>query len=46
MREWSELEERYKQMEKKDAKGAEIYKNEMTSRFQKTVSLQFLISSL
>lgn len=41
MREWSDLEARYKKMKKTDEKGAEAFKKEMTSRFQKTVrSLQ------
>ncbi|KAM3726243.1 Amyloid-beta-like protein [Dirofilaria immitis] len=38
MREWSDLEARYKKMKKTDEKGAEAFKNEMTSRFQKTVA--------
>lgn len=37
MREWSDLEARYKKMKKTDEKGAEAFKQEMTSRFQKTV---------
>lgn len=39
MREWSDLETRYKKMKKTDEKGAEAFKKEMTSRFQKTVRL-------
>ncbi|CAG9535538.1 unnamed protein product [Cercopithifilaria johnstoni] len=38
MREWSDLEARYKKMKKTDEKGAEAFKKEMTSRFQKTVA--------
>ncbi|OZC05444.1 hypothetical protein X798_07584, partial [Onchocerca flexuosa] len=38
MREWSDLEARYKKMRKTDEKGAEAFKKEMTSRFQKTVA--------
>ncbi|VDN26089.1 unnamed protein product [Gongylonema pulchrum] len=38
MREWSDLETRYKKMKKTDEKGAEAFKREMTSRFQKTVA--------
>uniref|UniRef100_A0A915PSW0 A4_EXTRA domain-containing protein n=1 Tax=Setaria digitata TaxID=48799 RepID=A0A915PSW0_9BILA len=38
MREWSDLEKRYKKMKKTDEKGAEAFKKEMTSRFQKTVA--------
>uniref|UniRef100_A0AAF5PH76 A4_EXTRA domain-containing protein n=2 Tax=Wuchereria bancrofti TaxID=6293 RepID=A0AAF5PH76_WUCBA len=38
MREWSDLEARYKKMKKTDEKGAEAFKKEMTSRFQKTVT--------
>ncbi|KHJ87154.1 hypothetical protein OESDEN_13076 [Oesophagostomum dentatum] len=35
MKEWGELEARYQQMKKKDAKGAESFKVSMTNRFQK-----------
>ncbi|VDM99135.1 unnamed protein product, partial [Thelazia callipaeda] len=38
MREWSDLEARYKKMKKADEKGAETFKKEMSSRFQKTVA--------
>ncbi|VDK43353.1 unnamed protein product [Anisakis simplex] len=38
MREWSDLEARYKKMKQTDQKGAEAFKLEMTSRFQKTVA--------
>ncbi|CAJ0933517.1 unnamed protein product, partial [Mesorhabditis belari] len=38
MKEWSELEGRYKKMTQKDSKGAEAFKAEMTNRFQKTVA--------
>lgn len=38
MKEWGELEARYQQMKKKDAKGAESFKVSMTNRFQRTVA--------
>ncbi|VDM44515.1 unnamed protein product [Toxocara canis] len=38
MREWSDLEARYKKMKQTDEKGAEAFKLEMTARFQKTVA--------
>lgn len=38
MKEWGELEARYKKMAEKDAKGAEAFKAEMTNRFQRTVA--------
>lgn len=37
MRELAELENRYENMKKKDPKGAEVFKKEMSLRFQKTV---------
>lgn len=37
MKEWSELEERYQDLRKKDQRGADQFKNRMTHRFQSTV---------
>ncbi|XP_003377852.1 amyloid A4 extracellular domain protein [Trichinella spiralis] len=38
MKEWSELENRYQEMKRRDPKHAESFKNEMNMRFQKTVA--------
>jgi len=38
MREWAELDNRYKAMKEKDPKRADAFKQEMTTRFQKTVA--------
>uniref|UniRef100_A0A914XLA2 E2 domain-containing protein n=1 Tax=Plectus sambesii TaxID=2011161 RepID=A0A914XLA2_9BILA len=38
MREWSELDNRYKTMKEKDPKHADEFKQDMTARFQKTVA--------
>ena len=37
MKEWSDLEERYQDLHKKDPRGAEEFKHKMTQRFQQTV---------
>lgn len=39
MREWAELDTRYKAMKEKDPKRADAFKQEMTTRFQKTVRI-------
>jgi hypothetical protein len=38
MHEWEELDKRYAAMAKKDPKGANAFKSEMTTRFHKTVA--------
>ena len=45
MKEWSELEERYQELRRKDQRGADQFKTRMTQRFQVHLSNPVVVTS-